>query len=469
MKNKRYAIIDVETTGGRASRDKITEIAIVLHDGERILDRFETLLNPECPIPYGITELTGISQDMVENAPKFYEIAKRVVEMTEGAIFVAHNVRFDYSFIREEFSRLGFTYTRKTLCTVRLARQTFPGLRSYSLGNLIQHFHISVKDRHRAMADTLATVELFEKILHEQDSESDMKELVNMGIKESLLPNHIDIETIHALPETAGIYYFHDESGRVIYVGKSKNIKKRVASHFSRKTRKANSLQQLVFDISFEETGSELVALLLESHEIKRLKPPINRAQRVQQFPFAVYAFANKEGFLMLQADQCFKPEPNDELRIVAEFARLSNAKGAIKRAQEWFELCPKLCFLEKGAGPCFHFHLKKCLGACAEQEAPETYNERVELAILRMSTELEGSYFLIDQGRNPLEFAVIYVEEGAYRGFGFVEKEAFASGGIDLQDAIKTYPNNPETRRIIRRWLEEDKRLKKIPVSTEV
>ncbi|HMR44937.1 MAG TPA: 3'-5' exonuclease, partial [Saprospiraceae bacterium] len=147
MKNL-FAIIDVETTGGRANRDRITEIAIALHDGEKVVKTFESLINPECPIAYGITELTGITNDMVADAPRFYEVAKEIGQLTEGAVFVAHNVRFDYGFIREEFNRLGFTYSRRQLCTVRLSRQVFPGLQSYSLGNLIRHFKIRVNDRH---------------------------------------------------------------------------------------------------------------------------------------------------------------------------------------------------------------------------------------------------------------------------------------------------------------------------------
>ncbi len=149
MKKKQYTIIDIETTGGRASRDKITEIAIIVHDGEKIIETYETLINPECYIPYGITQLTGISQDMVAEAPKFYEVAKKIVELTEGRVFVAHNVRFDYTFIREEYQRLGFTFSRRQLCTVRLSRQAFPGLSSYSLENLIRHFQIDVDARHR--------------------------------------------------------------------------------------------------------------------------------------------------------------------------------------------------------------------------------------------------------------------------------------------------------------------------------
>ena len=244
MAGKKYAIIDIETTGTRAARDRITEVAVVLFDGKTILDSWQSLVNPETYIPYGITELTGITQEMVDDAPKFYEIGKKVVEMTEGAIFTAHNVRFDYSFIREEFKRLGYTYSRKQLCTVRLSRKAFPGMGSYSLGSLIYQFEIVVKDRHRAMADAMATTELLGKILNREENEEEVKQLVNLGIRESLLPKNWTVENIHALPDACGVYYFHDEAGNVLYVGKSKNIRKRVATHFANKTEKARKLQE---------------------------------------------------------------------------------------------------------------------------------------------------------------------------------------------------------------------------------
>ncbi|MFZ1750838.1 MAG: 3'-5' exonuclease, partial [Saprospiraceae bacterium] len=158
MKQKIYAVVDIETTGGMAKRDRITEIAIVLYDGREIIDRYETLIQPDRSIPYEITRITGIDDAMVADAPRFYEVAKKVVEMTDNTIFVAHNVRFDYSFIKEEFATLGYTFTRRQLCTVVLSRKAFPGLKSYSLGNLIKHFDIKVQNRHRAMDDVLATV-----------------------------------------------------------------------------------------------------------------------------------------------------------------------------------------------------------------------------------------------------------------------------------------------------------------------
>ncbi|MEK7253732.1 MAG: exonuclease domain-containing protein, partial [Bacteroidota bacterium] len=404
---KRYAIIDVETTGGSAARHKITEIAIVLHNGREVLDSFETLLNPECPIPYGITELTNITNDMVANAPKFYEVAKQIVELTEGAIFVAHNVRFDYSFIQEEFRRLGYPFIRKQLCTVRLARKAFPGHHSYSLGHLINIMNLNAGERHRAMGDTMATVDLFERILAKEASAENIQHMVNLGVKEALLPKNFTLEKLHSIPEGCGVYYFHDENNELVYVGKSLNIKKRVAEHFSDKTEKAGKLQALVHDVSWELTGSELVALLVESQEIKRIRPAVNRAQRNSQFPFVIHAWHDQQGYL------CFDvAKPNvktrKKLKIVAEYPKLAHAKSWLKSIQRQFELCLRLCHLEDKTGACFDFHLHHCHGACIGQEPPETYNERAQLAFEALDEALpENNFFLLDKGRSDDENAV--------------------------------------------------------------
>ena len=297
---KKYAIIDVETTGGKASRDRIIEIAIVIHDGTQILESWESLINPETLIPWNITVLTGINDQMVADAPKFYEVARKIVELTEGAIFVAHNARFDYSFVGEEFKRLGYTYTRKQLCTLRLARQTLPGLYAYGLDALSRHFNIHNHARHRAMGDVQATIKVLEYILQHEDNREKAELLINLGIKEAMLPNNLSLEVIHSLPEACGVYYFHNEPGEVIYVGKSINIQKRIAEHFADKTEKARKLQEQVHDISFEITGSELLALIHESFEIKRLLPGINRAQRTRQFAGAIYAYTDLKGYRCL-------------------------------------------------------------------------------------------------------------------------------------------------------------------------
>ena len=457
--SKRYAIVDIETTGGRASRDKITEIAVVIHDGQSIIDSFESLINPECYIPYGITQLTGITQEMVADAPKFYEIARQFVEITEGAVFVAHNVRFDYGFIREEFARLGFTYSRRQLCTVRLSRKSFPGLPSYSLGNLIRHFHIQVNGRHRAMADVMATVQLFERIMDQEKSEQEIKQMVNLGIRESKLPKNLSIEKIHALPEDCGVYYLHDEQGRVVYVGKSINIRKRIAEHFADQTEKARKLQERVHDISYELTGSELLALLLESFEIKRLSPPVNRAQRMRNFPFVIHHYYNEAGYLCFEMSRIAAKE-RKKLQLVSEYPTMSRAKSRLEYIFREYELCARYCQLDSSRGPCFHFHLQQCKGACAGAEPPEEYNARAEEALERLSTIFDQDFFILDHGRHRDEYSVVQVADGAYRGFGYVGQEDNLSIS-NLRDAIKTYPSSPETTRIIQRFLDQNSKVK--------
>ncbi len=451
---KKFAIIDIETTGGRAARDKITEVAIVLHDGSEITDKYETLIDPECHIPYGITELTGITDEMVAGAPKFYEVAKKIVEMTEGAVFVAHNVRFDYSFIQEEFKRLGFTYVRKKLCTVRMSRQAFPGLRSYSLSNLIRHFGLNVGDRHRAMGDTMATVDLFERILDSEKAEEDINQMVNLGLRESFLPANFSMEKIHALPEESGVYYFHDESGDVVYVGKSLNIQKRVAEHFSVKTEKARKLQQAAFDVSYEVTGSELLALLLESHEIKRLRPPINRAQKIRQFPYVIHTFENADGYICFETKKT-SAKDRKNLQVIASYPKQATAKSWLRGIQKQFQLCLKHCHLETKSGPCFDYHLSQCLGACVGKEPPDSYNERADEARGALDTNfLHPDFVLIDKGRNANENAVVLVENGEYRGFGYVEMESLTGQVEELKDAVKFYEHNPEVMRILQGYM---------------
>lgn len=464
MKEKLYAVVDIETTGGRASRDKITEIAIVLYDGKQIIDTYETLINPECRIPYGITQLTGITQEMVNDAPKFYEVAKKVVEMTEGAIFVAHNVRFDYSFLRAEFAQLGFTFTRKQLCTVRLSRQAYPHISSHSLDSMIRFLKLNVNNRHRAMGDAVVTTELLEIILKKEESEEEVENMVNLGIKEALLPKNITLDTIHGLPEECGVYYFHNEKGEVVYVGKSISIKKRVAEHFRDKTEKASKLQQSVHDITFELTGSELIALLLESAEIKRLRPRINRAQRVRNFPFVIHQYLNEQGYICLEAAQV-TAAVRKKLHIVSEFPKLSRAKGYLSAAWENFELCSRFCGLQKGSGACFHYHLKQCHGACAGAEDVETYNERAQMALERLSTVFEEDFFILDEGRNSEEYAVVLVQDGAYQGYGYLATDDLNGQLEPLFDVIKSFAGNPETTRIIQRYISKNNKIKVVPI----
>jgi DNA polymerase-3 subunit epsilon len=453
-----YAIVDIETTGVRPGSDRITEVAVVLFDGEKIVDSYQSLVNPECSIPPNITQITGITNQMVANAPKFFEIAKAVVEITKKAIFVAHNVGFDYGFIREEFARLGYSYRRKQLCTVRLSKLVFPGRRRYNLDSMIDMLGIEVARRHRAMDDVAATVKLLEAILAQQTAEESIANLVNRGVNASKLPPNFTMEQLHALPEDCGIYYFHNQNNEVIYVGKSINIKKRIMEHFAAKTAKAQKMQRDVHDITFEVTGSELAALLLESHEIKTLLPRYNTAQKPQKKSYCIFKYQDEDGYQRLAVARTQK-----DLDVVFEYKRREEAVGTLRALQAKFELCQHKCDLGGSLkGACFHYHIKQCLGACIGEESPKSYNERAEAAIIRVQCpELEGNFVLMEMARHKTEQAVIVIENGYYQGFGFVDTTESLTTE-DLLESITNYEHNFDVVQIIMQHAKNN-RLKRV------
>lgn len=275
-----YAIVDIETTGGSSRIEKITEIAIIQHDGEKITGEYSTLVNPERNIPYYITSLTGITNEMVEDAPRFFEVARTIVEMTEGRTMVAHNARFDYSFIREEFKSLGYNFRRNLLDTVTLSRKLIPGHKSYSLGNICRDLGIAINGRHRAAGDALATAELFRLLMEKDNQVRNQGHGLIKNTKLSKLNPGLDVSKVDMVPEEPGVYYFYDEKGNLIYIGKSRNLRQRVSTHLSNNTTgRSMEMRDMIADLDWEVTGSELIALLLESAEIKKNKPLYNRAQ----------------------------------------------------------------------------------------------------------------------------------------------------------------------------------------------
>jgi len=270
-----YAIVDIETTGGKFNEEGITEIAIYKFDGHEVVDQFISLVNPERDIQPFVVQLTGINSNMLRNAPKFYEVAKRIIEITEDCILVAHNAQFDYRILGTEFRRLGYDYKRKTLCTVELSKDLIPGQASYSLGKLVRSLGIPVTDRHRASGDALATVKLFKLLLAKDTSKNIIQQSIKVNQKNKLDSKFLII--LDKLPTITGVYYIHNADGDIIYIGKSNNIKKRLNQHFLGTNAKSKKIQKLVSDVTFESTGSELVALLKESEEIKQIKPLFNR------------------------------------------------------------------------------------------------------------------------------------------------------------------------------------------------
>lgn len=436
-----YAVIDVETTGLSPKTEKITEIAIYIHDGEKIIDEFSTLINPEKNIPFQITRLTGINNKMVKDAPKFYEIAKKVVEITEGKIFVGHHVSFDYNFVKSEFKSLGYDYNRKTLCTVKLARKLIPGKNSYGLGKLCKELNIQIANRHRAHGDALATTKVFELLLSidHQAAEKTLRGY-NSNLSKSI---------INQLPEEAGVYYFYNSKQELIYVGKSKSIRDRVLSHLSNNlTRKAIEMRDAIANVDYKITGSELVALLLESHEIKSHKPIFNRAQRRTLYNYGLYKFKDDHGYLQLKILKLIEGSIP-----LTSYTSKNEAQQHLYTLVEEYQLCQKLSNLYESEGACFHYQIHQCLGACIQEEDPSKYNLRVKNAIKNYQFK-KDSFYLIDQGRNEHEKSVIKVEKGKYLGFGFFPIHESDINIEELDDHITHYKDNKDVQQIIRSYL---------------
>ena len=447
-----YAVVDIETTGSKPDHDRIIEIAIYLHDGSKIVDAFCSLIDPERYIPEFITKLTGISNAMVADAPKFYEVAKQIVEFTEGHIFVAHNVHFDYSFLKNEFRNLGYNYQRKTLCTVRLSRKLIPNLPSYSLGKLCESLQIKIKDRHRAKGDAEATAKLLTRLVNLNRSflESDV---IDEEVRFPTLPPKISQQQVADLPEETGVYYFHDEAGSIIYVGKSRNIKKRIASHFQlfNKKRKSAEMKDTIADISYTLTGSELVALLLESAEIKKYKPRFNKAQRRSSYAYGIFVRKDSEGYLRLYADK-IKTDKNPV--YFTESASL--AKMIIEKYQQKYQLCQKLCDMYRHNGACFGHRISECKGACVGEEDFQLYNQRVEMAVAQLSQFKKPNFVILGKGREHTEKSIVWVENGRYVGFGFVDTETTQEETWqELREHIEKYQHNKDTQKIIQQYLE--------------
>jgi len=445
-----YAIIDVETTGTSPTNGKITEIAVYIYNGTEITDSFCSLVNPECQIPFNITRLTGITNEMVESAPKFYEIAKKIVEITSNTTFVAHNAAFDYSFVREEFKRLGYDFKRKTLCTVQLSRKLIPGLRSYSLGNLCQDLNIQIEGRHRAGGDALATVQLFEKILRQNETADHDLFSARKG--------HLSEETIAALPGSCGVYYLHDQKGDLIYIGKSKNIHQRIIAHLNnRLTRKAMEMSERIASVAYEVTGSELIALLLESEEIKHHHPFYNRLLRRSANNFGIFMFEDGNGYLNLQVRKI-----EEEAVPVTTFNFLQEGIDLLHERAGRFSLCKSLCHLDDHLQPCFDSRLGNCLGACEGKENPESYNLRVMEAIKPWQFH-SPNFFILEKVPNKEEMAVVKIAQNKYIGYGFLSPDAAGLGLEALHDCIHRRKDNWDVRTLIRGYLKKNYRLIKI------
>lgn len=448
-----YAILDIETTGGQFNEEGITEIAIYKFDGHEIVDQFISLVNPEIPIQPFVVKLTGINNAMLQSAPKFFEVAKRIIEMTNDCVIVAHNASFDYRILRTEFRRLGYDFEAQTLCTVELSKKLLPEQPSHSLGKLVRALGIPMADRHRASGDALATVKLF-KILLEKDLEKEIvKDFIKLEIEKGIAPKLLDI--VAKLPAKTGVYYIHNEKGNLVYIGKSRNIKKRINQHFTGTSTKCKKIQAEVFTVTYDETGSELIALLKESEEIKINKPIYNRAQRKSIFQLALYAEKDKNGYINLKLQKA-----DGRKKEITSFTSLQEGKNALFRITSHYNLCQKLTGLYHSKTNCFQYSIKECDGACIGEISPEEYNARVQGFIDKNSFENQNMV-LVDRGRTINERSAVLIENGIYKGYAFYDLN-YQINNIDiLKNIIIPMQNNRDVRNIIQGHVRKSKTLK--------
>lgn len=439
-----YAIVDIETTGSYAAANGITEISIHVFDGTSVVEKFETLVNPGQPIPHYIQSMTGITDEMVSNAPAFGDVAEKIYALLHDRIFIAHNVNFDYSFIKGHLKEAGFDLNVKKLCTVRLSRKIFPGLPSYSLGNLCRSLGIEITRRHRAGGDTAATVQVFRSLLANDREEHIIKSL-QRNSKESILPPHVPKSHFDQLPYGPGVYYFHNEKGKVVYVGKARNIRYRVNSHFSNnsESRQKQRFLQHVHAISYQLCGTELMACVLESAEIKKKWPAFNSSQKRWEDVFGIFAFEDRQGYLRLGIDKNRK-----RLNPVITFHYLVDGQAMLRKLVREFELCPKLCFLQKDPGPCEALDNGTCRGACEQSESAAEYNARVNRAIEALRAQ--PSFAIIDKGLNGDDLSCILVWEGKFYGMGYIPGDLPVNDPDSLKDLLTAYPLNSYIQNLV-------------------
>ena len=439
-----YAIVDIETTGGYAAANGIIEISIKVFDGEKVVEEFETLVNPNQAIPKYIQGFTGINNEMVQDAPVFEEIAEKVYTFLQGNVFVAHNINFDYSFIKSHLEFYGYSFNAKKLCTVRLARQIFPGFPSYSLGNLCNSLDIDLTNRHRAGGDANATVILFKRLL-DSDSKGIIQASLQRNSKEAILPPNVPKAHFDALPKTSGVYYFHDQKGKVVYVGKAKNIRSRVNSHFSNNSdgRQKQNFVRNVHAITFQSTATELMATILESTEIKRLWPVFNTSQKRQEEAFGIFVYEDQKGYMRLAIEK--KRKYSTPLYT---FHYKVDGYGVLRKLMRDFSLCPKLCFVQTDNEQCIGIIEQYCHGACEKKEAVQAYNERVLQAIASLTKRT--SYVVIDKGLSENELSCIMVEQGAFFGMGYLPRNIEKISRSSIQEYIKPYKENSYIRTLL-------------------
>lgn len=435
-----YAVVDIETTGGNADTSRITEIAVIIHNGKDVIDRWETLVNPQQHIPLYITALTGISNEMISDAPLFEEIAEQLFNMLSNRIFVAHNVNFDYSFVRHQLEETGFKWTAAKLCTVRAARKINPGLPSYSLGNLCRSLHISLENRHRAGGDADATAVLLSMLIKNDDN-GEIPRMIKKTAPDQRLPPNLPPADFESLPEKPGVYYFYNAQKKVVYVGKAVNLKKRVASHFTghKITPQRQHFLRDIHSISFEICATELMALLLEYTEIKKLWPVYNTALKRFEPKYGLYQYTARNGYRYLAVGKVSRLQ-----QCIEVFGSVNEGVNFLRNLKDKFALDYRFCkyaVTTESEGV--------AVKDLSDLPLVEAHNQLVQQAV-DFVAEMKPGYYILDKGRSREERSCIWVQDGHFYGMGYISNDVVVTDTEQFKDFTTRYKSSSYIMQLI-------------------
>ena len=453
-----YAILDIEATGGKKGEEDIIEVAIYRYDGKNVVDQVISLVSPGREIDAYVQKLTQITTKMVRTAPKFYELAKRIIEITDGAILVGHNVDFDYRMLKQEFKKLGYPYYRETIDTVPLSEKYFPGADSYSLGKLSKQLGIPVSDRHRAAGDARATLELF-KLLQAKDFQKDISKKEN-SVKE-VLPSGKFSKYYESLPNSPGIFYLFDKDGRVIYLSKSLNTAQGIRKILTGKTGLSNQIRLNLSHVKAEATGNELISWIKEYHEIKKLNPVFNSGKRKIYFPYCI-CLSEKDGYKKLIVCR-----PQKENAVLLRMSSLSFAQKFLSLITEEYELCPLLNEASPGGQHCFGYEVGECRGACVGEESAEEYNKRVDDFLEKIDLK-KRRFLIIGNGRFPGEKSFVWMKDGICHGYGYYEFHHQIKNPKRIRERMVPIGPDDDIDSIIKGFLFTEKYLEIIPLNID-
>ncbi|MCE3284623.1 MAG: polymerase epsilon subunit [Steroidobacteraceae bacterium] len=376
------ACVDLETTGGLSGHHRIIEVGIVLLDGGEVVEEWSTLVQPGVRIPSGIAAFTGIDDSMVAGAPCFTDVAAEVRRRLDGRLFVAHNARFDYGFLRAEFRRLGERFSAPVLCTVRLSRALYAEHPRHNLDTLMERFGLTCTARHRALGDAQVLPALLAAIERQRGAQT-LHEAVTEALREPRLPAHLPAELADDLPDAPGVYLFRGEDDALLYLGKSRNIRSRVFDHFTggHRSGKHGELTAQVRKVEWIETGGELGALLLETRLLKELAPPGNRRPRNADEDCVVRLVRSADG-LVPTVEPLSEAVVDDQGVLFGPFRSEKDARRALEGKAREAALCLKTLGLEHHDGSCIGYQLRKCRGACVGREPRALHDTRLQLAL---------------------------------------------------------------------------------------